>query len=64
MKAAGLTHGGFYRHFACRDDLITGALDRAFDDARVDLFEELKPDSKGSLLPRLCRRVLEHSAQR
>jgi TetR/AcrR family transcriptional repressor of nem operon len=51
MKAAGLTHGGFYRHFASRDDLVTGALDRAFDDARVDLFEELKPDSKGSLLP-------------
>ena len=51
MKAAGLTHGGFYRHFASRDELVAEALDRAFDDARVDLFEELKPDAAGSLLP-------------
>lgn len=51
MKAAGLTHGGFYRHFASRDELVAEALDRAFDDARVDLIEELKPDASGSLLP-------------
>ncbi|MCX4460541.1 TetR/AcrR family transcriptional regulator (plasmid) [Streptomyces sp. NBC_01340] len=25
MKAAGLTHGGFYKHFASRDDLIAKA---------------------------------------
>jgi TetR/AcrR family transcriptional repressor of nem operon len=25
MKEAGLTHGGFYKHFASRDDLITQA---------------------------------------
>ncbi len=26
MKAAGLTHGGFYRHFDSRDDLVTQAV--------------------------------------
>ncbi|MER2268965.1 TetR/AcrR family transcriptional regulator [Methylobacterium oxalidis] len=26
MKAAGLTHGGFYGHFASKDDLIAAAL--------------------------------------
>jgi TetR/AcrR family transcriptional repressor of nem operon len=29
MKAAGLTHGGFYKHFESRDDLVTQALDSA-----------------------------------
>jgi TetR/AcrR family transcriptional repressor of nem operon len=29
MKEAGLTHGGFYAHFASRDALLVEALDRA-----------------------------------
>jgi TetR/AcrR family transcriptional regulator, transcriptional repressor for nem operon len=29
MRAAGLTHGGFYKHFASRDDLIAEAVDNA-----------------------------------
>jgi TetR/AcrR family transcriptional repressor of nem operon len=32
MKAAGLTHGGFYKHFSSRDDLIAEAADRTFAD--------------------------------
>ena len=32
MKAAGMTHGGFYRHFASREALLAEALDAAFDD--------------------------------
>jgi len=30
MRAAGLTHGGFYKHFASRDELIAEAAERAF----------------------------------
>ena len=30
MAAAGLTHGGFYSHFDCRDDLVAEALEWAF----------------------------------
>jgi TetR/AcrR family transcriptional repressor of nem operon len=30
MAAAGLTHGGFYRHFESKDDLVAEALDKAF----------------------------------
>jgi TetR/AcrR family transcriptional repressor of nem operon len=30
MVAAGLTHGGFYKHFGSRDDLIAEAAEHAF----------------------------------
>ncbi len=30
MSAAGLTHGGFYKHFGSRDDLIAEATERTF----------------------------------
>jgi len=30
MRAAGLTHGGFYKHFGSRDELVAEAADRAF----------------------------------
>lgn len=32
MKAAGMTHGGFYRHFASREALVAEAINAAFDD--------------------------------
>ncbi|TPG40516.1 TetR/AcrR family transcriptional regulator [Sphingomonas koreensis] len=31
MKDAGLTHGGFYRHFANKDAMLDGALEEAFE---------------------------------
>jgi TetR/AcrR family transcriptional repressor of nem operon len=31
MKAAGLTHGGFYGHFDSKDDLVAEAMGRALD---------------------------------
>jgi TetR/AcrR family transcriptional repressor of nem operon len=30
MQAAGLTHGGFYKHFGSRDDLVAEAAQHAF----------------------------------
>jgi TetR/AcrR family transcriptional repressor of nem operon len=32
MNAAGMTHGGFYRHFRTKDDLVVESLRAAFDD--------------------------------
>jgi TetR/AcrR family transcriptional repressor of nem operon len=32
MKKAGLTHGGFYRHFGSRDDLVAEAVEQALAD--------------------------------
>ncbi|EJL34525.1 transcriptional regulator [Caulobacter sp. AP07] len=40
MKAAGLTHGGFYGHFESKDDLIAQAIGHIFtaqDDGQGDL---------------------------
>ena len=34
MQAAGLTHGGFYKHFGSRDDLVAEAVERALADER------------------------------
>src|SRR5580693_7777229 len=33
MKAAGLTHGGFYKHFESKDQLVTEACMEAVDTA-------------------------------
>lgn len=37
MKAAGLTHGGFYKHFDSRDDLVAEAVDAAIEQGQSDL---------------------------
>jgi TetR/AcrR family transcriptional regulator, transcriptional repressor for nem operon len=37
MKRAGLTHGGFYAHFASRDALLAEALERAGQDSQARL---------------------------
>ncbi len=34
MRAADLTHGGFYAHFKSRDDLLVEALKAVFDEAQ------------------------------
>ena len=39
MRAAGLTHGGFYKHFASRDALIDEAVDRALTENEPTLVE-------------------------
>src|SRR5271166_3217068 len=38
MTAAGMTHGGFYKHFATKDDLNAAAVGAAFGEI-VDLFD-------------------------
>src|SRR3984885_11464287 len=45
MREAGLTHGGFYRHFGSREDLIEEAIDAALTDGsrQVDTGESLDP---------------------
>jgi TetR/AcrR family transcriptional regulator, transcriptional repressor for nem operon len=40
MAAVGLTHGGFYAHFASRDGMLLAAVERAFSEGR-DMIESL-----------------------
>jgi TetR/AcrR family transcriptional repressor of nem operon len=42
MSEAGLTHGGFYRHFQSKDDLVVEAMRRAFDDFATPLEQRQK----------------------
>ena len=41
MKAAGMTHGGFYRHFASKDDLVVKASEYAVADRKAVVMEAL-----------------------
>lgn len=42
MKEAGLTHGGFYAHFASRDALLVEAMERASRDSEAVLTEAMQ----------------------
>ena len=41
MRAAGLTHGGFYKHFDSREELIEEAVQRALTERGPELEELL-----------------------
>jgi TetR/AcrR family transcriptional repressor of nem operon len=40
MAEAGLTHGGFYAHFASKDELVAAAIGQMFDESRLRLLRE------------------------
>ncbi len=45
MKASGLTHGGFYKHFSSRDDLVVEAIEESLRELTQTLI-----DAAGSLV--------------
>ena len=47
MKASGLTHGGFYRHFGNRDDLLVEAIEQSLQELRVTLVAAAKEAKPG-----------------
>src|SRR5690242_353797 len=55
MKAAGLTHGGFYAHFSSRDALLAEAADRAGSES-VQLLQALAASASG---PQALRSMIE-----
>lgn len=42
MKASGLTHGGFYKHFSSRDDLVVEAIEESLMELTKTLIEAAK----------------------
>ena len=49
MKSAGLTHGGFYGHFASKEDLMAQACARALDESLHTLHEAAERSDKNAL---------------
>jgi len=48
MIDAGLTHGGFYRHFDAKDSLTAAALQSAFDQIQSELASRLETTEPGA----------------
>ena len=58
MKNAGLTKGGFYRHFESKDDLFVEAVARAFDEMGSGMLEAAKSAPEGQALRAMIERYL------
>jgi len=56
MKKAGLTKGGFYRHFESKNDLFVEAVSRAFDEMGRSMVEIAKSAPEGQAL----RAIIEY----
>ncbi|MBB5192829.1 AcrR family transcriptional regulator [Silvimonas terrae] len=51
MKEAGLTHGGFYAHFASRDALLVEAMDQAARQSTANITQGLEQARQQGLSP-------------
>jgi TetR/AcrR family transcriptional repressor of nem operon len=58
MKKAGLTKGGFYRHFKSKDDLFVEAVARALDETGRGMVEVAKSVPEGQALRAIIERYL------
>ena len=56
MKAAGLTHGGFYKHFASKDQLVAEACTAAVDAAIASWGMEAQPTINAAVAAYLSTR--------
>jgi TetR/AcrR family transcriptional regulator, transcriptional repressor for nem operon len=60
MRDAGLTHGGFYKHFASRDQLLAESLAEAFRDWTARLVETASQAPPGTAWKVLIKEYLGH----
>src|SRR5262249_15889240 len=62
MKATGLTHGGFYKHFRSKDELIAEAVEESLCDVRERFFLIAKQAPPGEGWKEIIKRhlSLEH----
>jgi TetR/AcrR family transcriptional regulator, transcriptional repressor for nem operon len=58
MKDAGLTHGGFYKHFESKDELLIESLSEAFRETADGLVEAGKQSQLGSAWKAVVRAYL------
>ncbi len=57
MKDVGLTHGGFYRHFSSKEELIAAALLRAASES-INKWRKIAEDAKGDRLQAIVESYL------
>src|SRR5579859_2221194 len=58
MKASGLTHGGFYKHFKSKDDLIVEAVEESVHEIREQLMDWAKQAKPGEAWKELVKKYL------
>src|SRR5580704_18758378 len=58
MRGAGLTHGGFYKHFGSKDDLLTQALSEAFREMADRLTQVAERSRPGTAWKAIVRAFL------
>src|SRR6476619_9595 len=61
MRAAGLTHGGFYRHFASKDQLVSEACSQAAQSLASGLKSQIEGKPPDQALPLLVGKYLSRS---
>jgi TetR/AcrR family transcriptional regulator, transcriptional repressor for nem operon len=61
MRAAGLTHGGFYRHFASKDQLVSEACSQAAQSLASGLKSQIEGKPPAQALPLLVGKYLSRS---
>src|SRR5438128_53925 len=64
MKTLKMTHGGFYRHFKSKDDLLEAALTKSFEDMRARMTAAIARAKPGHELEAMIETYLsdEHCA--
>jgi TetR/AcrR family transcriptional regulator, transcriptional repressor for nem operon len=60
MQAAGMTHGGFYRHFASKEALMAEAMSHAFGEVSARLSLQAANDTASSPAARLTAYVEDY----
>jgi TetR/AcrR family transcriptional repressor of nem operon len=61
MRAAGLTHGGFYRHFASKDQLVADACSQAVLSLASGLESQIEGKPQSEALPLLVGKYVSRS---
>lgn len=64
MGKVDLTHGGFYRHFGSKEELLLEAIAKGFEEAAAEHIKAVESGQPGSELKRIIERYLspEHCA--
>lgn len=58
MKVSGLTHGGFYKHFSSRDDLVVEAVEESLCELTQTLIDAAKQSGSQDAWPSIIKAYL------